>query len=84
LFPELLVKSGGRQDCSRVARFVLIQNTKAGKNIPNYHTIYQMAITYIYQMGTKYTKWAQNIPNDHTIYLQNDHTIYQMAIKYIY
>jgi hypothetical protein len=30
----------------RVARFFLLQNTKTGKNIPNYHKIYQMAIEY--------------------------------------
>jgi hypothetical protein len=28
----------------RVARFVLVKNTKTGKNIPNYHKIYQMLI----------------------------------------
>jgi hypothetical protein len=32
-------------DC-RVARFFLVQNTKMGKNVPNYQKIYQMAITY--------------------------------------
>jgi hypothetical protein len=33
--------------CStRVARFFLVQNTKKGKNIPNYHTQYQMSIKY--------------------------------------
>jgi hypothetical protein len=30
----------------RVARFFLVQNTKAGKNIPNDDKIYQMAIKY--------------------------------------
>jgi hypothetical protein len=33
----------------RVARFFLVQNTKTGKNIPNYHELYQMDI--------KYNKW---------------------------
>jgi hypothetical protein len=28
----------------RVARFLFVQNTKMGKNIPNYHEIYQMSI----------------------------------------
>jgi hypothetical protein len=31
-------------DKSRVARFFLVQNTKTGKNIPNYHKLYQMSI----------------------------------------
>jgi hypothetical protein len=44
---------------SRVARFFLVQHTKTGKNVPNYHKIYQMSI--------KYTKWLyvkidQHIP----------------------
>jgi hypothetical protein len=30
----------------RVARFFLVQNTKTGKNIPNYHELYQMSIKY--------------------------------------
>jgi hypothetical protein len=29
---------------SRVARLSLVQNTKCGKNIPNDHQIYQMAV----------------------------------------
>jgi hypothetical protein len=32
--------------CSRVAKFFLVQNTKAGKNIPIYHKIYQLAKKY--------------------------------------
>jgi hypothetical protein len=28
----------------RVARFFLVQQTKKGKNIPNYHKIYQMSV----------------------------------------
>jgi hypothetical protein len=31
---------------SRVARFFLVQNTKTGKNMPNYHELYQMSISY--------------------------------------
>jgi hypothetical protein len=31
---------------SRVARFFLVQNTKTGKNIPNFHKLYQMSIKY--------------------------------------
>jgi hypothetical protein len=31
----------------RVARFFLVQNTKTGKNIPNYHKIYQVAVKYL-------------------------------------
>jgi hypothetical protein len=31
---------------SRVARFFLVQNTKTGGNIPNYHNIYQKAKKY--------------------------------------
>jgi hypothetical protein len=30
----------------RVARFVMVQNTKTGKSIPNYHELYQMSIKY--------------------------------------
>jgi hypothetical protein len=30
----------------KVARFLLVQNTKTGKNIPNYHKMYQMTIKY--------------------------------------
>jgi hypothetical protein len=28
----------------RVARFFLVQNSKMGKNMPNYHELYQMSI----------------------------------------
>jgi hypothetical protein len=45
---------------SRVARFSLVQNTKTGKNIPDYHKIYQIT--------TKYTRLPQNIPNGHKIF----------------
>jgi hypothetical protein len=31
---------------TRTARFFLAQHTKTGKNIPNYHKLYQMAIKY--------------------------------------
>jgi hypothetical protein len=31
---------------SRVARFFLVQNTKKGKNIPNYHELYKISIKY--------------------------------------
>jgi hypothetical protein len=30
----------------RVARFFLVQNTKTGKNTPNYHKLYQMSVKY--------------------------------------
>jgi hypothetical protein len=30
----------------RVARFFLLQNTKTGENVPNYHKLYQMSIKY--------------------------------------
>jgi hypothetical protein len=33
-------------DRGRVARFFLVQNTKTGKYIPNYHELYQMSIKY--------------------------------------
>jgi hypothetical protein len=43
-----------------VARFFLVQNTKMGENIPNYHELYQMSI--------KYNKRPQNGPSVHKIY----------------
>jgi hypothetical protein len=43
-----------------VARFLLVQHTKTGENVPNGHEIYQIA--------PKYTKWPQNRPNRHIIY----------------
>jgi hypothetical protein len=43
----------------RVARFFSVQFTSTGKNILNYHKIYQMSI--------KYIKWTKNIPNVHKI-----------------
>jgi hypothetical protein len=39
----------------RVARFFLVHDTKTGKNVPNEHKLYQMAITY--------PKCLTNIPN---------------------
>jgi hypothetical protein len=44
---------------SRVAIFFLIQDTKTGKNTPNFHKIYQMAITY--SNGCKIDQIAINI-----------------------
>jgi hypothetical protein len=44
----------------RVARFFLVQLTKAGKICQNGHWIYQMVI--------KYSKWKWNRPNGHKIY----------------
>jgi hypothetical protein len=44
---------------TRVARFFLVQNTKTGKNIPNYHELYQVAI--------KYNKRPYNGPSVHKI-----------------
>jgi hypothetical protein len=34
------------QEKTWVARFVLVQNTKTGKNIPNYLELYKMSINY--------------------------------------
>jgi hypothetical protein len=45
---------------SRVARFVLVQTYQNGKNIPNDHKVYQVAL--------KYEKWPQTTPNGHEIY----------------
>jgi hypothetical protein len=45
---------------TRVARFFFVHHTKMGRNIPNYHKIYQMAL--------KYTNWPQIRPNVHKIY----------------
>jgi hypothetical protein len=57
---------------TRVARFILVQNTKSGKNIPNYHEQNQMSIKYkkdrkMDQVSIKYTnnflcKTLQNLP----------------------
>jgi hypothetical protein len=33
-----------------------------GKNTPNHHKLYQMAITYRYQTTTKNNEWLWNIP----------------------
>jgi hypothetical protein len=38
---------GGSHPLSRDARSFLVQYTQTGKNIPNYHKIYQMIIKYI-------------------------------------
>jgi hypothetical protein len=61
-----------RKAAVRVARFVLVQNTKTGKNIPNYHELYQMSIKYkkdrkMDQVSIKYAnifhcKTLQNLP----------------------
>jgi hypothetical protein len=45
-----------------VARFFVVQFTKTGKNIPNDHKLYQSAITYLYQMAGKLTKWPLHVP----------------------
>jgi hypothetical protein len=50
----------------------VVQHTKTGKNIPNDHTMYQMAIIY--------TKWLSNIPNGHKIY---QHFPFQCPPKHI-
>jgi hypothetical protein len=57
---------------TRVARFFLVQNTKTGKNIPNYHKLYQISIKYnkdhkMDQVSIKYInmfqcKTLQNLP----------------------
>jgi hypothetical protein len=57
---------------TRVARFFLVQNTKTGKNIPNYHELYQISIKYnkdhkMDQVSIKYInmfqcKTLQNLP----------------------
>jgi hypothetical protein len=44
-----------------VAIFFFVQCTKMGENIPNYHKIYQMSISYI--------KWPQNGPNVNKMYI---------------
>jgi hypothetical protein len=55
----------------RVARFFLVHGTKTGKNVPNEHKMYQMAIQYpiickIFQIAIKYIifkpKDLQNLP----------------------
>jgi hypothetical protein len=43
-----------------VARFLLVCDTKNGKNVPNVHKMYQIVI--------KYPKCPLNIPNGHKIY----------------
>jgi hypothetical protein len=45
---------------ARVARFVLVYDTKTGKNVPNEQQMYQMVI--------KYPKCQSNIPNGHKFY----------------
>jgi hypothetical protein len=57
LFPATVSPSGriagSPERCTieaRVARFFFIKHTKAGQNIPNGHTIWQMAV--------QYTKWT--------------------------
>jgi hypothetical protein len=48
---ENSARTVGNEPCrkklvAKVARFFFVQNTKTGKNIPNDHKIYQMAIKY--------------------------------------
>jgi hypothetical protein len=52
---------------ARVARFVLVQRTKTGGNIPNDQKMYQMDMKYVFQMTPKYTNWPQNISSGHKI-----------------
>jgi hypothetical protein len=55
-------------DMDRVARFLLVQNTKTRKNIPNYHELYQMSIKY-----NKTIKWTVKsvLKIDHHLPLQD-------------
>jgi hypothetical protein len=49
----------------RVARFILLKNTKTGDNVPNEHKIYPMA--------KKYTKWQKySVPRPSKIYPNRD------------
>jgi hypothetical protein len=59
-------KSNNESRSVRVARFFLVQHTKAGKNTKLSYNVTNKHI--IYPMVTKYTKWPQNIPNDCKIY----------------
>jgi hypothetical protein len=45
---------------TRVARFVLVRNTKTGKNVPNEHKLYRN--------GNKKSQISVNIPNGQKIY----------------
>jgi hypothetical protein len=45
---------------TRVARFILMQHTKTGKNIPNDHILYKMAV--------KYARLPWNRPNGNNMY----------------
>jgi hypothetical protein len=56
--------SGKFLPSSRVARFFLVQYTKMGENIPNYHKMYQMVVKYIKcpQNGPKVHKIHQHLP----------------------
>jgi hypothetical protein len=59
-------------ECTSVARFFLVHDTKTGKNAPNEHKMYQMVIKYfnaykIFQMAIKYinifqSQAIQNLP----------------------
>jgi cytochrome c len=52
-----LQRSRAAQGCQI---FLFSKHTKTGKNIPNDHKRFQMAISY--------AKWLKNIPNGHKIY----------------
>jgi hypothetical protein len=56
---------------TRVTRFFLEQNTKTGKNIPNYHEVYQMSIKYNILF---HCKTLQNLPKFFLVWKQ---TIWQ-------
>jgi hypothetical protein len=43
---DFFTSSSGHPVCIRAARFLSVQHTKTGKNIPNDNKIYQMAIKY--------------------------------------
>jgi hypothetical protein len=51
---------------SRVARFLLMQFTKTGKNLPIYYKITKWPK--IYQIAIKYARWPYSIPNGHKMY----------------
>jgi hypothetical protein len=46
---------------TRVARFFVVQHTKTGKNLPNDHKIYKMAIKYA-PIYLKILRMSKNIP----------------------
>jgi hypothetical protein len=49
------------RDSIRVARFVLVHDTKTGKNVPNEHKRYQNAHK-IFQMAIKYKHFTIYVP----------------------